>query len=283
MSTIIFPIVYPMRLRFQTGLLATMLTLFAPLACAHEFWLEAQPFTPEVGSSAAISLKVGENFDGELTPLVDERTAALRHHAAGTVVDLVPRLPRRVPLPRLEVPIASAGLHLISFDSQPITFALPAEKFHAYLHDEGLDFVIEQRTAAGKAAEPGRERYRRHVKALLKAGGVSDGAYALKTGQRLEITPLSDPYAATPGSTLRFRLTFEGRPLANALVKGWHKHDAQLLLIKARTDAAGDVALSLPYAGEWMVSVVHMIPAVNAPNADWDSFWGNLSFTLPAP
>ena len=283
MASVIFPTSHAMRFCFRTGLLAAMLTVFAPLACAHEFWLQAQPFTPAVGSSAAISLKVGENFDGELTPLVDERTSALRHYAAGTVVDLMPRLPRRAALPMLEVPIASAGLHLIAFDSQPITFALAADKFHAYLHDEGLDYVIEQRTAAGKAAEPGRERYRRHVKSLLKAGGVSDGAYALKTGQRLEITPLSDPYAATPGSTLRFRLTFEGRPLAGALVKGWHKHEAQLLLIKTRTDAAGEVALSLPYAGEWMVSVVHMIAATDAPDADWDSFWGNLSFTLPSP
>lgn len=270
-----------MRIPLHTGLLAILIA-FAPLAFGHEFWLQAQPYTLDPGGSAAISLEVGENFDGEPTPLVDERTSALRHFSAGTVVDLVPRLPRRTALPRLELPMSSAGLHLIAFDSQPITFSLPADKFQAYLHDEGLDYVIDQRKAAGKAAEPGRERYRRNVKTLLRAGGVSDSTYAIATGQRLEITPLSDPYAAAPGATLRFRLTFENRPLAGALVKGWHKHDAQLLLIKARTDAAGEVELSLPYAGVWMVSVVHMIPAVNAPNADWDSFWGNLTFFLPA-
>jgi hypothetical protein len=32
-----------------------------------------------------------------------------------------------------------------------------------------------------------------------------------------------------------------------------------------------------------MVSVVHMIPARGVANADWDSFWGNLTFALPAP
>jgi hypothetical protein len=271
-----------MRTCLQPGLLATLLTVLAPLACGHEFWLQAQPFMPETGGNAVISLWVGENFDGELTPLVDERTSALRHFSSGSVVNLMPRLPRRTALPRLEVPMTSAGLHLIAFDSQPITFSLPADKFHAYLHDEGLDQVIEQRSAAGKAAEPGRERYQRHVKALLRTGDVSEGNYAVVTGQRLEITPLSNPYAATPGATLRFRLTFDQRPLAGALVKGWHKHENQLLLIKAKTDAAGEVSLSLPYAGEWMVSVVHMIPAQNAPNADWDSFWGSLTFALPA-
>ncbi|RYE80942.1 MAG: DUF4198 domain-containing protein [Oxalobacteraceae bacterium] len=270
-----------MGIRFPTGLLATILFVFAPLAHGHEFWLQAQPYMPGTGGSVALSLRVGENYDGELTPLVDERTAALRHYSAGKVADLMPQLPRRTALPKLDVPMASAGLHLLAFDSEPITFSLPADTFHAYLHDEGLDHVIEQRKAAGKAAEPGRERYRRHVKTLLRAGGVSDGTYAVPTGQRLEITPLSDPYAASPGSTLRFMLTFENRPLAGALVKGWHRHDGQLLLIKAKTDATGQVALSLPYAGEWMVSVVHMIPSVNATGADWDSFWGNLSFELP--
>src|SRR6478609_11013762 len=120
-----FPPAAPMRISLQTGLLAIVLTVLAPLADGHEFWLEAQPFTVETGASTAISLRVGENFDGELTPLVDERTAALRHYSAGSVVDLMPRLPHRTALPRLEVPINSAGLHLIAFDSQPITFSLP--------------------------------------------------------------------------------------------------------------------------------------------------------------
>lgn len=263
-------------------ILAGLLLLLTLPTSAHEFWLQAQPYTPEAGASAAISLKVGENFEGDLTPFVDERTAALRHYVAGSVIDLMPSLPRRTAVPRLDLPMVGAGLHLIAFDSQPINIALPADKFHAYLHDEGLDHVIEQRTAGGKGAEPGRERYRRYVKTLLRAGGRSDGTYAVSTGQLLEITPLSDPYAATPGATLRFRLTFENRPLGGALVKGWHKHDGQLLIIKARTDASGEVALSLPYAGVWMVSVVHMTPARGVPGADWDSFWGNLTFSLPA-
>lgn len=257
--------------------------LLALPATAHEFWLQAQPYLPEAGAGAVISLKVGENFEGDPTPFVDERTVALRHYAGGTVSDLGQRLPPRTAVPRLEVPMATPGLHMVAFDSQPIEISLPADTYRAYLHDEGLDSVIEQRKAAGKDAEPGRERYRRYVKTMLRTGGTSDGTYAVSTGQLLEIMPLSDPYAAKPGGTLRFRLTFDKQPLANALVKGWHKHDGQLLIIKARTDANGEVALSLPYSGEWMVSVVHMIPARGAAKADWDSFWGNLTFSLPAP
>lgn len=271
-----------MRLRLSSLLLAGLCCLAAWPAAAHEFWLQARPPMTAVAGVTELTLRVGENFDGELTPFVDERTVALRHYAAGAVTDLAARLPRRTAVPRLAVPLP-AGTSLIAFDSQPIEFSLSADRFHAYLHDEGLDHVIEQRKAAGKDTTPGRERYRRHVKTLLQAGPVSDGTYALRTGQRMEITPLSDPFAAAPGATLRFRLSFDGKPLSDVLVKGWHRHrdQSQLLIIRARTDAAGEVGLSLPYAGEWMVSAVHMQPAQGAANADWDSYWGNLTFTLP--
>ena len=271
-----------MRLCLPSLLFAGLCCLAALPACAHEFWLQARPSLLAAGGVSELTLRVGENFDGELTPFVDERTLALRHYAAGKVTDLAARLPRRTAVPGLAVPLA-AGTSLIAFDSQPITFSLSADKFHAYLHDEGLDHVIEQRKAAGKDATPGRERYRRHVKALLRAGEMSDGTYALRTGQRMEITPLSDPFAAVPGATLRLKLSFDGKPLSGVLVKGWHRHrdQSQLLIIRARADAAGEVALSLPYAGEWMVSAVHMQPAQGTADADWDSFWGNLTFTLP--
>lgn len=271
-----------MRLAIPKSLLPALLTLLTIPAWSHEFWLQSQPYTPNLNTTTSITLKVGENFEGDPTPFVDERTSTLRQYANKTVTDLSSKLPRRTPIPRLDINITTPGLHLIAFDSQPIDISLPADKFHAYLHDEGLDNVIEQRTANGKAATPGRERYRRHVKTLVKAGDASeDNTYATKTGQRLEIIPLSDPYKAAPGTTLRFHLNFESQPLKGALVKAWHKHDNQLLIIKARTDAAGEVALSLPYAGEWMVSVVHMIPATGTKNADWDSFWGNITFMLP--
>lgn len=269
-----------MRHRLSSLLFAGLSCLAALPVAAHEFWLQASPSMLAAGGASELTLQVGENFDGEQTPFVDERTAALRHYAAGAVNDLAKRLPRRTALPGLLVPLA-AGTNLIAFDSQPIEFSLSADTFHAYLHEEGLDHVIEQRKAAGKEAAPGRERYRRHVKTLLRAGGASDGTYALRTGQRFEITPLSDPFAAAAGATLQFRLTFDNQPLRDVLVKGWHKRDAQLLIIRTRSNAAGEVALSLPYAGDWMVSAVHMLPARGTANADWDSFWGNLTFTLP--
>lgn len=266
--------------RFMTIIAA--LTLLASLpAAAHEFWLWPQPFAPAPGAKTRITLQVGEYFNGDLIGFAKTNVAAVRHYAAGTMKDLQSRVPDQAILSELKLAFPRAGTQLIAFDSQPNQITLPAEKFHAYLHDEGLDAVIRQRETSGTATLPGRERYRRNVKSLLRVGGRSDAAYAVRTGQRLEILPLADPFERSKNEALDFQLLFDGKPLANALVKAWHKRDGQTLMIRAHATAQGTVRFTLPYDGAWMISVVHMIPATDSAEVDWDSFWGNLTFELP--
>ena len=80
---------------------------------------------------------------------------------------------------------------------------------------------------------------------------------------------------------MRFKLFFDDKPVAGALLRAWHHHDNQTVSIRALSDANGIVTYSLPYAGPWMISTVHMIAAENTTEADWDSFWGNLMFDVP--
>ena len=53
-------------------------------------------------------------------------------------------------------------------------------------------------------------------------------------------------------------------------------------MIKGRSAANGTITFDLPYAGPWMISLVHMIPLKDVPGYDWQSYWGNLTFALPA-
>ena len=108
-------------------------------------------------------------------------------------------------------------------------------------------------------------------------------SWAQQTGQRLEMTPLRNPLAMAIGDTLPVRIVFDGKPLVGALIKAWHKHKGQLVILRANTSAQGLVEFNLPYAGDWMISVVHMTPAANddgerVDGVDWDSYWGSLSF-----
>ena len=276
-----------LSLALCTGLLG------ARIAQAHEFWFEPVTVPLAAGDTARLDLRVGEFFEGEVMGFSATQTAALRQYSASGSKDLRALLPppSRGAVATLNLPLPAPGSYLFAFDSQPNQISLAADRFHAYLHDEGLDFIKTQREAAGTAEKPGRERYRRHVKTLLRVGdaasagaapATADKTYATRTGQRLEIVPSNDPLAMKPGDALGLQVLFDDKPLAGALLKAWNRQGGQTLIIRAKTSVDGKATFNLPYAGGWMISVVHMVPVKGAKDIDWDSLWGNLSFKLAA-
>ena len=256
-------------------LLATTLS-----ASAHEFWFWPSSFTPPSGSVVRLSLHVGQYFEGILTGFGMNQAVALREYSAGPTLDLIKQVPQQ---DQADFParVRGAGTHVFAYDSQTNLITLPADKFNDYLHDEGLDAIVTQREAAGTAATPGRERFRRNVKTIVSVGGKSDASFGVRTGQRLEILPLTDPLANSVNDPLRFRLLFDDKPLVNGLVRAWHRRGGQTVMIRVRSDAQGELTLTLPYGGPWMLSLVHMIAATDTTETDWDSYWGNLTFALP--
>ena len=253
-------------------------------AVAHEFWIEINPPAPGAGAPVMMTLRVGEFFTGELVGIASSHAASLRALSRGKDDNLIAKVPTDTVLPALRLSFAQPGSHVLAYESHPSQVVLSADKFHAYLHDEGLDWVIRQREAAGTAATPGRERFRRSATALVRVGGKSDGAAARGTGQRMEITPLADPLALSAGATLRFQLRFDSKPRPGVLVKAWHKQGDQVTTIRSTSDAQGRFEMTLPFAGHWMLNAVHMVAAADSSDVDWDSFWGSLSFALaPRP
>lgn len=251
---------------------------------AHEFWLRPVRHLVEPGDAVELTLRVGMNFQGEPRPFSRELVTGLRHFSAAGVTDEFPRVPATAPATdALSLPIATPGTHLFAVDTIAKPITLVAEKFNAYLEEDGLDHILELRAKTGQSQAPGRERYARCVKALVRAGAGSDATWAVRTSQRLEIVPQSDPFALTPGAMLGFTVYFDSRPLGRALVRAWHRQDDRLTELQDRTNADGQVAFRLPCTGEWMISVVHMVPATDEPECDWRSFWGNLTFAVPAP
>ncbi len=262
-------------------LLLGFLALFAPLA-AHECWLQPSDFSPAPGRELRLGLRVGMQLKGEPRDFTAKRVAALRHYFTAGVEDWTARATGQ---PELPFTLATPGTHVLAYDSSASLITLEAEKFHAYLREEGLENIIALREQAGEAAQPGRERYLRCNKTLLQAG-ASDGTWAARTSQLLEIVPLADPAAVPPGGTLRFLLLLDGQPLAGALLRAWHRTGDQLTTLDARTSASGEAAFTLPAAGMWMISTVHMRRLQGDTEADWESLWGNFTFSLaatPAP
>lgn len=265
---------------------ASLLLSGSASAMAHEFWLLAQPTRQPAQGAAVLSISVGEHWEGERLPFTPSYIAQLRHYACGKAIDLTTLLPATESGSGFVAPLGCIGTHIFALDSHPNVITLSADKFTAYLHEEGLDDIIKRREATGHSATPGRERYRRHVKALLQTKGSEERSAdlttraATRTGQRLEILPVGDPSSQATGLSMRFQLLFDGRPLSNRLVKAWHKPGNQTLTIRGHSNSAGIVAFDFPYVGQWMISTVHMIAVDGAEAVDWDSFWGNLTFSV---
>ena len=239
---------------------------FLPLLCllglpalapvqAHEFWFKPVPNPVPLQRSATLTLEVGEYFEGDLVGFSAPTAARFVHHTKMGQTDLMPLLPAAVPVGALPLPLTTPGTHMLVFDSQPRTIELSADKFHAYLHDEGLDFINVMREEAGTAHKPGRERFRRHVKTLIQVGpptaprGVPDTTFARRTGQRLEVMPLNNPLIMQLGAALGIQILFDGQPLASALVKAWHSQAGQTLLIRSTTSSSGRSLSTCPIEG----------------------------------
>ena len=279
-----------MRMKIRPDIAFVITLFFVNPVKAHEFWLTPVTAPLVAGDSAPMTLRVGEYFEGDIVGFSAPQTLALRRYSAAGSTDLRALLPSAAAVPALLVRMPTPGTHMVIFNNQPSIISLPAGTFNAYLHDEGLDFIKAQREAAGNAEKVGRERYRRFVKTLIRikpatdaipsATTKADTTHATVTGQRLEILPMTDPLALAPGDVLRVRVVFDGKPLAGALLKAWHKRGGQTLTIRAKTAADGSVSFDLPYAGPWMISGVHMVPVMGVKDVDWDSMWSNLSFNL---
>jgi uncharacterized GH25 family protein len=254
----------------------------ASAAQAHEFWITPDRFSPPIKAPVELSLWVGENFVGDPVGFGQPLVTSMRWYSKRGEVQLTPQLKDNLNQSSVRLAFDQPGTQLLALDSQPFTIELTADKFTAYLRDEGLERVIAQREASGQAAKPGLERYRRHVKTLLRVGGKTDAGFDVRTGQTLEIVPLADPQALKPGNALPLQLMFNGAPLEGALVKVWNHRGAQVSVLRTRTDAAGKSSTILPWGGVWMVSVVHMVPTTDGQGQDWDSHWGNLTFEMPS-
>ena len=82
------------------------------------------------------------------------------------------------------------------------------------------------------------------------------------------------------GARLPLRVLFVGEPLPGRLVRCMVRTAAELEVQEARTDADGRCSFVLRAAGETLIRLVHMRRADPAGGAEWESFWGALTFEL---
>lgn len=251
--------------------------LLPPALRAHDFWIEPSTYAPEVVSTVRVGLRVGEELRGEPVRRDPERIESFLGRAAdGSQAEVVaPAGMEPAGFYRVEVP----GTVVLGYRSRRSPIRLDPEPFHEYLLAEGLDAVVALRRERGEEGRPGNEVFSRCAKSLLAAGGEGGPGFDHRFGWPLELVPLADPAVLAAGDPLTILVLHEGRPVAGVLVAARsHTHNTRRLT--ARSDAEGKVAFALDDSGPWLVSAVHMVPAPEEVDADWESFWASLTFEL---
>jgi uncharacterized GH25 family protein len=239
---------------------------------AHDFWIEPSSFAPQQGQIVSVRLRVGQELIGDPVP---RDPALVNQFVFEDAAGRRPLIGRDGSDPAGYLRVEQQGLVVIGYASNPSTVDMPAEKFNQYLKDEGLDAAAALRTKRNQNGVPARELFSRCAKSLTLSGAATSAQTDRRLGFTLELVAERNPYALRTGEELPVRLTYQGRPLAGALVVAMNKMDPKGKL-SARSDAEGRVRFRLPQFGMWMIKAVHMVPA--PAGADWSSYWASLTF-----
>ena len=248
--------------------------LASPSLQAHDFWIEPSRFVLNSLEPVAVTLRVGERFNGESVPYIDDWIDRFEiHDGEGdrSIYSQVGDDPAGVVAPR------TPGASWIAYQSNDDFVELPPDKFADYLRMEGMEYILRLRERRGLAARPAREYYVRCVKGLLWLPGAGGVAVDVPLGLVLEIVPRRNPYTLVPGEKLEVQLLHDGKPAPGLLVKAFTRDDPGNEQTQ-RTDGTGLASIELDRSGDWVVKAVHMVPVEGDPYGDWRSYWTSLTF-----
>jgi hypothetical protein len=258
--------------------LLALAVLLAPPIAAHELWIETRPAAPRPGDPFAVALRVGDGL-AEPHPVRREERRIRRFVTLGADGERPVLGADGADPAGLARAGGSGELALVAYESDAAHLVLDAARFEAYLRADGLDRVARLRAARGESAAPGRERYSRCAKALVRPAGapVPAAGFDRVAGLALELVAERDP-AALAGEALPVRLLFRGAPLGGALVVARRLAADGERTVAARTGDDGRARLALDEPAFWLVGAVHMLATEEDAEADWRSWWASLTF-----
>jgi hypothetical protein len=183
----------------------------------------------------------------------------------------------------LPIHLEDEGLHILTIETTSAISVLDAEKFNAYIEEEGLTPIKIDRILKRTTDKPGKETYSRRGKSLLQIGEVSkaDPDYLLSPiGLTLEIVPLQNPARLKEGEVFSSRVYYRGVPVSGATIGLIDLVTDDGILSLQKTDATGLVKFDRPKAGSWMLHAVWADALEDKRIAEYDTVFSSLSFAV---
>jgi uncharacterized GH25 family protein len=244
----------------------------------HEFWIQPDKFIYKRGETINVKFLIGQNFKGENWTGDKEKVASLRYYF-DDVTDK--NLDDNLGVAKgdsLQIAMLDEGTAMITFNTKNSFIELEAKKFNEYLREDGLTEALEYRKKSGDTIKNGLEYYQRSVKTIFQVGHKTNDAYKRKTELPLDIIPAEHPYTVAKDGNFKVKVFFMGEKLKKTKVKVWHRLDSKVSQLEYTTDDDGEIKFFLSPEGEWMVSCVKMVRLQNDPQAEWQSYWGSLTW-----
>ena len=260
----------------------TLLAVTAGLLSAHDLFLRPTRFFVPENSEVRIHVLNG-TFSKSEGAVTRDRLRALDVISPSGVTPLdtsawVPVGDTTV----LTVRTGTTGTYVVGASLKPRQLRLEAKDFNNYLATDGVPDVLAARRRDGELDQPARERYHKHVKAVLQVGRQPSGGFDRTLGYPAELVPLDNPYMLRRGAALRVRALVDGQPVANQYVVtgGRSTGGARIAQLGARTDGDGVARVPLRSAGVWYVKFIHMARASGDTTIDYESKWATLTFQV---
>lgn len=176
----------------------------------------------------------------------------------------------------------ASGTYLLGASTRPNIIPLTAKEFNEYLESDGIPDVLEARRKSGELTKGVRERYAKHVTALVQVGETRSDHFTAPLGYPAEIIPQQNPYSVKPGETIAFRLLVRGQPAPNeyVLYGGRTPNGGRIAQSSGRSDADGVVRIKLSGPGTWYVKFIHMERLKGDTAADYESTWSTVTFAI---
>ena len=270
------------RLTRSTPIAAALLLAVVAVASAHDMFLKPERFRVAENADVLVRLLNGTFSKSEnaivrtrlldisvVSPAGRERLDTAAWSAEGDTSTF-------------RVRTGSAGTYVLGVSTRPNVIALSGEEFNGYLRSDGIPDELARRQRERVLGDSARERYAKHVKALLQVGDARSAEFGTTLGYPAELVPLDNPYALRPGATLRVRVLVDGEPVANQyVVYGGRTADgARVPQRGVRSNADGIARIRLTGRGHRYVKFIHMTRVADDPAVTHESKWATLTFDV---
>lgn len=267
------------------SLVLAMCTLALPLQ-AHEFWIEPEDYTVDLGSSVTATFRNGETFAGSALSYIPGRSVRYDMVVGGEETEVPARLGDN---PAFDVADLPDGLLTILHETgdQTLTYTPKDgrsgwERFVGFVEHKDMPGVIEAHDARGLSRDRPVERYRRFAKALVAVGeGAGEDA---ARGLRIEFVAQANPYTDDMSGGLPVQLFFDGAPNGDVQIEMFDKApDGEVEITLHRTDAEGRATLPVTPGHSYLLDSVTALPLEVEVEGDpmWQTLWAALTFAVP--